>query len=111
MDMIRCTACRGMKKVPKLGGMIGDCNLCEGTGRIIEGQRQNIASIAAPCANEIIKAVDRVTNNADEQLMDGSEKIAGAQFVDVTETTEDVKPEIQKFVSNGKRAVFKRKKG
>lgn len=33
-EQIRCPACRGMKKVPKLGGMTGDCNFCEGKGTI-----------------------------------------------------------------------------
>ena len=33
-EMIRCPACRGAKRMPKLGGMIGECNTCEGTGNI-----------------------------------------------------------------------------
>lgn len=34
MDKIRCPACRGSKKVAKLGGIIGDCNTCSGSGQI-----------------------------------------------------------------------------
>jgi hypothetical protein len=34
MDKIRCPNCRGSKKVAKIGGMIGDCNACLGTGSI-----------------------------------------------------------------------------
>jgi len=34
-DTIRCPACRGAKKVPKLGGMIGECNTCNGEGTIL----------------------------------------------------------------------------
>lgn len=34
MDKIRCPNCRGAKKVAKLGGMLGDCALCNATGTI-----------------------------------------------------------------------------
>lgn len=33
-DKVRCPSCRGAKKVPKLGGMIGECNTCGGKGSI-----------------------------------------------------------------------------
>ena len=39
MDKVRCPACRGAKKVPKLGGMIGECNTCKGEGRINEADK------------------------------------------------------------------------
>lgn len=34
IEMIRCPACRGTKKVPRLGGVIGDCDTCKGKGQI-----------------------------------------------------------------------------
>lgn len=34
MSKIRCPGCRGSKRVPKLGGIVGDCNTCVGTGHI-----------------------------------------------------------------------------
>jgi len=34
IDTVRCTSCRGSKQVPKLGGIIGDCNTCQGTGKV-----------------------------------------------------------------------------
>lgn len=34
VDTIRCPACRGAKKVAKLGGMMGECNTCKGDGHI-----------------------------------------------------------------------------
>lgn len=34
MDMVRCPSCRGAKKMAKLGGVIGDCNTCNGDGKI-----------------------------------------------------------------------------
>lgn len=58
MEMIRCPACRGAKKVAKLGGMIGDCNSCKGKGEIKECDKPVIvmAPIPEPVA-EIVKAV------------------------------------------------------
>ena len=32
----RCPTCKGAKKMPKIGGMAGDCNTCKGTGKRIE---------------------------------------------------------------------------
>ena len=34
IDTVRCGACRGSKQVVKLGGMLGDCNTCAGTGKV-----------------------------------------------------------------------------
>ena len=34
IDTVRCAACRGSKQVIKLGGMLGDCNTCDGTGKV-----------------------------------------------------------------------------
>lgn len=34
-DTVRCPVCRGSKKVAKLGGVVGDCNLCGGKGHIL----------------------------------------------------------------------------
>ena len=34
-EKCRCPSCRGSKQVPKLGGMYGDCNTCQGTGQIL----------------------------------------------------------------------------
>lgn len=38
-DIVRCPACRGSKKVPKLGGMIGECNTCTGKGTILSADK------------------------------------------------------------------------
>lgn len=55
--MIRCPACRGAKKVAKLGGMTGDCNCCLGKGEIKESDRpvMVMAPIPEPVA-EIVRA-------------------------------------------------------
>lgn len=33
-DKVRCPSCRGSKKVAKLGGIVGECNTCDGNGTI-----------------------------------------------------------------------------
>ena len=39
IDSIRCPSCRGAKKVSKLGGIIGECNKCEGKGTILAADK------------------------------------------------------------------------
>lgn len=34
--LIKCVACRGMRKVKSMGGMIQDCSRCKGVGYIEE---------------------------------------------------------------------------
>lgn len=34
-DKVTCPNCRGAKQMLKLGGMIGDCNQCNGSGKIL----------------------------------------------------------------------------
>ena len=57
-DSIRCPACRGAKKVPKLGGMIGECNTCSGKGSILAADKPRpVITVADVCAKELINAV------------------------------------------------------
>lgn len=88
-ELIRCTACRGRKRVEKLGGVIGDCNTCEGSGKIkLADKPVPVVSVADSNVSDVINAVSRVTPN---------------QIDDVN----DVK---QAANTASKRAVFKRKK-
>ena len=58
MDDIRCPACRGAKKVAKLGGIIGECNTCKGTGKIKACDKPvPVAPIVEPAISEIKEAV------------------------------------------------------
>ena len=87
-ELIRCTACRGRKRVEKLGGVIGDCNTCNGEGKIkLVDKPAPVASVADTNVSDVINAVSRVTPN---------------QIDDVN----DVKPAAN---TASKRAVFKRK--
>lgn len=58
-DTIRCPACRGARKVPKLGGMIGECNTCKGKGNILAVDKPVKVEITVEdvCAKEMINAV------------------------------------------------------
>lgn len=57
-DTVRCPSCRGAKKVPKLGGVVGECNTCEGKGTILAADKPKPVVVeAVPQVNEVVKAV------------------------------------------------------
>lgn len=86
-ETVRCPSCRGAKKVAKLGGIIGDCDTCKGTGKIKAADKPIVIEVTqvAPCA-AIVEQVARALPIAEPVLSD------------------NVKVD-------GKRAVYKRKKG
>lgn len=59
--MVRCPNCRGMKTVPKLGGMMGDCNMCNGVGSIpVSDKAIKKIVIPEPSIEDIKLAVETV---------------------------------------------------
>ncbi len=60
MSEVRCPSCRGAKQVPKLGGMIGDCNLCSGKGTVLEIAKAPV--IASVSDADVIKSTKRAVN-------------------------------------------------
>jgi len=57
-DTIRCPACRGSKRVAKLGGVIGECNMCKGLGTILEADKPRaVVQMDSPLISELVKAV------------------------------------------------------
>jgi uncharacterized NAD-dependent epimerase/dehydratase family protein len=64
-EMVRCPSCRGSKKVAKLGGVIGDCNTCEGKGQIkaVDKPVPVVAPIVVP-VSEVMEATARVIQSA-----------------------------------------------
>lgn len=83
INTIRCPSCRGAKKVPKLGGIIGKCNTCDGKGTILAVDKPKpVEAIELPVVGDIVNAV--------------------ADSVPVTTIEPDVKV-------NPKRALYKRK--
>ncbi len=106
-ESVRCPACRGSKKVPKLGGVIGDCNLCQGKGSILAVDKPKPVIVEPHVSqSEIINAVadsvpvsDRVIKSAPVEGTIPREKIKAA----VTAASNDIK-------IDGKKALYKRKK-
>jgi len=94
-DMIRCPACRGSKKVPKLGGMIGDCNTCLGKGEILASDKP-VPVIVEP----VVMASDIVKQVADIQPAPFEGNIPVKKIQAAVDTVS----------SENKRAIFKRKK-
>jgi hypothetical protein len=83
-----------MKQVAKLGGMMGDCNQCKGKGQIKAVDKVEIKAVAVEPLQDIKKAVaEAIPFKAKEE-----------------EKPQEVKQE-PKLNINGKKAVFKRKKG
>lgn len=94
MDKIRCSNCRGMKQVAKLGGMKGDCNLCLGTGTInAEDKPKPVSIVPKEPAIDIIKQVANVA----------SIKVDDNAVIEVL-------PEEPPIKSDPKKAIYKRKK-
>lgn len=62
-DTVRCPSCRGAKKVPKLGGIIGECNTCRGKGNILASDKPRpvIAPVVEPVAEVIAAVADCIT--------------------------------------------------
>jgi hypothetical protein len=96
-DLVRCSNCRGMKKVAKLGGMMGDCNLCKGTGEIEVSAKPVAVVESMPLLNDIIAATANCIGIVDS-----------ASASDAKIEVKDVVKDVIKI--DGKKAIFKRKK-
>lgn len=96
VDMIRCPNCRGMKKVAKLGGMMGDCNLCSGKGEIAETDKPKPVLVAPV-------EIDSVVIKAVSECVPASEIEHKASI----ETLPVSEPQIK---IDGKKAIYRKKK-
>lgn len=97
-ESIRCPACRGSKKVPKLGGMIGQCNTCNGKGTILAVDKPKpVIAEAVDSQADIINAVAQAVPVSNDKF--------------VVELLQPVAlPEEPVIKVDGKKAVFKHKK-
>lgn len=103
-ETVRCPSCRGAKKVPKLGGMIGECNTCLGKGTIFAVDKPVKVE---PMPDEIIS---KDLLNAVEGSVVAS--TLGLQTVmSPVEMGSSDKVVIDSVKVNGKKAIFKRKTG
>jgi len=64
---VRCPNCRGMKQVYKLGGILGECDKCEGSGKILESELpQKVEAVEVESVIDIKKAVSEAVAEAVE---------------------------------------------
>ncbi len=94
-EFIRCPACRGAKKVPKLGGMIGECNTCSGKGTIL-------------AVDKPVKVVATLEDVISKELVNAVADCVPASSVPDKFSVEVLKPVDVKI--DGKKALYKRKK-
>lgn len=95
-DKVRCPACRGAKKVPKLGGMIGECNTCEGKGTILTVDKPKPVKVEVTIEDVISKElVDAVADSVPP-----SDRVIEAAVESVSNDTK----------IDGKKALYRRKK-
>lgn len=86
VELVRCPGCRGAKQVPKLGGMVGECNVCKGTGKVGESVKP-------------VKVLDTVSDALVIQAVSECVPLCAPSNT-VIEPVVDVNP---------KKAIFKRK--
>ena len=92
-ELVRCPSCRGSKKVAKLGGVIGDCNTCDGEGKIKACDKPvPVIAESLPMTSELIKATAQCV----------PVEIEHKASIETLPVTEPVKVD-------GKRAIYKRK--
>ena len=115
-DTVRCPACRGAKKVPKLGGMIGECNTCSGKGTILAVDKPKPVIVEPVDSNtDIINAVANAVPVSDSDCFMVPTGIdqPPVQMPDKF-TVEVLKPialpEEPQIKVDGKKALYKRKK-
>ena len=96
-DLIRCPACRGSKKVPKLGGMIGECNTCNGKGSIL------LADKPKPIEVTIEDVISK-------ELINAVADCVPASSVPDKFSVEVLKPVEVDTKIDGKKAIYKRKR-
>lgn len=108
MDKIRCPNCKGMKQVAKLGGMMGDCNLCLGQGSIkAEDKPKPVIVEAVQPVNDIIKRVADSVPTTTLELKENEGLPTDKQLAEIEAIKSGNEPQIK---IDGKRAIYKRKK-
>lgn len=106
MGKVRCPACRGSKKVAKLGGMIGECNTCSGSGQINASDKPvPVIAMEQPAVDNVIKAVANSVPATTLELKDvpTHSHVEHKATINTLPVTPDTK-------IDPKRALYKRKK-
>jgi hypothetical protein len=111
-DTVRCPACRGAKKIPKLGGMIGECNTCKGKGTILAVDKPKPVVVEPVISSaDIIKSVSDCLPTGAEIVNESlvlSKPVPVNPYKDITTAgTLIVEPDVK---VNPKRTLYRRKK-
>ncbi len=105
-ELVRCPSCRGAKKVAKLGGVIGECNTCNGEGKIKASDKPiPVMAESLPMTSELIKATANALPVSEQ--VDNYLKAGIAVLHDIVDKTI---PAGEAIKVDGKRAIYKRKK-
>lgn len=102
-DTIRCPGCRGAKKVPKLGGMIGYCNMCGGKGTILAEDKPK------PVIAEPVESVNAVIGQV-ANVAPVSDKVVRAAIIEELAGDMKTQPEIQMKIIEEPQIKVDRKK-
>lgn len=106
-NLIRCPACRGTKKVARLGGVIGDCLTCDSTGKIKAVDKPiPVVVQQAELVNDIIEATTRV--KPVRTTVETIEPVVTAK--DIINAVANIPETENPVMTVTKRKVFKRKK-
>lgn len=111
MEMIRCPACKGTKKVAGLGMIVNDCTMCFATGKIKASDKpKQIEQIVQESVQEVIAEVSK-----QEPTILFSEELVN----EIKEETKQVNDEVREdkaiavndspVVKTGKRAIYRKK--
>jgi len=92
-EFIRCQRCKGTKKIARIGGIVGECTACEGSGKMLASEKVAIAEVVA---DEVI-SVDLATAVADSVV---------SESVEAAENIVRIMPKPQA----AHKAIYKRKK-
>jgi hypothetical protein len=112
-EKVRCPSCRGSKKVPKLGGVVGDCNTCNGEGQILAAHKVVIKVVDV---NQIVSTefISAVADSIPASTLDDIKTVINSPEA-FGEALESIK-RVAKSVPNsdvkidGKKALYKRKR-
>lgn len=105
-ESVRCPACRGSKKVAKLGGIIGECNTCKGEGTILASEKF-VPEHKMHVSNDDAIVINQVADCVPVTVEERTVKMAP---VEGNIKREIIKESVEKVKADNKRAIYKRKK-
>lgn len=113
MEMIRCPACKGTKKVSGLGMIVNDCTMCYATGKIKASDKpKTIEQVVEESVKEVIAEVskqeptilfnDELVNEIKEETKHVNDEVIEDKSIAENDTNDTV-------VKTSKRAIYRKK--